>query len=717
MSLLAALLALFIAALVQAHTFSSFVFAYLGALALLEIASRTRLRASLTRLANEHTWLALACLALLLMVAPRLRTLPDNEGLNELAPRLLDRLALTPELSLAPRLIRFDQPQTFFVQAGESASQASIILGEVHHEGEALGHGLFRFALHFEGATQTWDEAFAVEITVDGASHTDHLLAVRPLPHPTRIGVSENQACMVSEETDELRILNAEGALSPPMHAGDGPVDCAFTRDTIYIVSRHDNHILRLSGHTLEEGARIGVGAVALEALSGHLAVLVEGVLSELLLVSEDGVHITSRVRLEGVPLDLASAGNAVFVATRSPARLHRFEVEGESLVLTQTLELAMPAFALAANGREVVFATTDFRDPNEENRGNHFIEDQLVWLDAASLRPLRSEVTARRTSRQDHAGDADRGLSPISLAFDDEGALLVAFAGSFELARFPQGGFPTYRDMRDSLGLPRALVQVGGRYLATSASDGTSGLFDPALRPIRIDAWAPSTRALLQNDPNALRLRMGEHAFWEGTRAGASCQSCHPLGGTDGASHNIGGRILAPTLDTRGLEGMAPFLRDGSYPEIGDLYEVALSEYRGYRTHEGDRHATLDAYVRSLPLPRVESLRDLPRERRGLDAYFEAGCAGCHAPPAFTNLSRHAARALFPNAVLRDESISLDVPSLRGLRTSAPYLFDGRARTLEDVLTTANARNQHGDTASLTERERGDLLIFLETL
>ena len=58
-----------------------------------------------------------------------------------------------------------------------------------------------------------------------------------------------------------------------------------------------------------------------------------------------------------------------------------------------------------------------------------------------------------------------------------------------------------------------------------------------------------------------------------------------------------------------------------------------------------------------------------------------------------------------------------LDVPSLLSVGSSAPYLSDGRAATLEAVLTEHNRKNRHGDTAKLTAHERGDLIAFLEAL
>ncbi|MHB8862224.1 MAG: hypothetical protein ACYC6N_07460, partial [Pirellulaceae bacterium] len=58
-----------------------------------------------------------------------------------------------------------------------------------------------------------------------------------------------------------------------------------------------------------------------------------------------------------------------------------------------------------------------------------------------------------------------------------------------------------------------------------------------------------------------------------------------------------------------------------------------------------------------------------------------------------------------------------LDTPSLLGLRRSEPYLHDGRASTLEEVLTTCNPEDRHGRTSQLSDAEVLDLAEFLRTL
>ena len=56
-------------------------------------------------------------------------------------------------------------------------------------------------------------------------------------------------------------------------------------------------------------------------------------------------------------------------------------------------------------------------------------------------------------------------------------------------------------------------------------------------------------------------------------------------------------------------------------------------------------------------------------------------------------------------------------VPSLRNVTKTAPYLHDGSAPTLLDVLTTHNVMDQHGKTSHLTAAQLDDLVNYLLTL
>lgn len=132
------------------------------------------------------------------------------------------------------------------------------------------------------------------------------------------------------------------------------------------------------------------------------------------------------------------------------------------------------------------------------------------------------------------------------------------------------------------------------------------------------------------------------------------------------------------------------------------------------------------------------------PLEQEGL-RIFEQKCAACHTPPLFTDLSyRNNGLAVVP--VYIDGADSIDtgrhritlnpqdkfkfkVPSLRNLRYTAPYMHDGRFRTLEAVLDHYHSGVVDSPTLDpllrqnerlgilLSPEERTALLAFLETL
>jgi cytochrome c peroxidase len=130
--------------------------------------------------------------------------------------------------------------------------------------------------------------------------------------------------------------------------------------------------------------------------------------------------------------------------------------------------------------------------------------------------------------------------------------------------------------------------------------------------------------------------------------------------------------------------------------------------------------------------------------EQEGL-RIFQQKCADCHAGVLFTDLS-YRNNGLAPRRVRIEGADSVDtgryritlqpsdlykfkVPSLRNLRYTAPYMHDGRFRTLNEVLEHYNSGVQPSPTLDprlqqsgrmgipLNETEKEALLAFLETL
>lgn len=144
-----------------------------------------------------------------------------------------------------------------------------------------------------------------------------------------------------------------------------------------------------------------------------------------------------------------------------------------------------------------------------------------------------------------------------------------------------------------------------------------------------------------------------------------------------------------------------------------GEMYPTRDGPPNQGRSYDLD---CLALFIDSLTVPEREHTLT-PAELRG-KALFESprtGCSTCHPAPLYTDLQVHDV----DTADRPGEWFGplIDTPSLRLLYDSAPYLHDGSAATLYDVLTSANRADEHGVTSDLSESELEDLSAFLLAL
>jgi len=63
------------------------------------------------------------------------------------------------------------------------------------------------------------------------------------------------------------------------------------------------------------------------------------------------------------------------------------------------------------------------------------------------------------------------------------------------------------------------------------------------------------------------------------------------------------------------------------------------------------------------------------------------------------------------------DQGKEFDTPTLVEVWRTGPYLHDGRAATIKEVLTRFNPENAHGRTSGWSEAELRDLVEFVLSL
>lgn len=677
-----------------------------------------------------------------------------EDGLRGLPQNLEHRLALEEQPALHPSVVFLDHPQVFYLKAPKAqAAGLSLGPGVEPLSGTALGEGLFRIEYDpkTDGAPETDEASIEARLRVDDRSHRRTLRLVRWQSHPRWFASAPELGLVAtpSEETDELIIVRRDGE-ARRIPVGDGPTDAAFLDDHRIAVShRYGSDLWVLDALTGEILTKIELGyfqtRLAVSPEKERLAVALAGESSGLELLSLPDLTREGSVELSEKPdwLAFGPEKGTLIYSVRSSRALFKIEevVSGEDppgespsrFTPPSPLLLGRPAITLAAGpkGERLYVAVTDYRPDGKPHRGNHFIQDQILTVDVDSWEVRDRWLTARRTPAQTQAGNLDSGLGPMGIAPRGDGSVGIAFSGSDEVWWLPPGGqgSPQVTAGGDlDLAAPHHVGDLGdGHWAVSSPGGGALAVYSPEGELLHFVPVSPSD-AELDSRPEGslyrqdLSLRAGELAFYEGTRAGISCQSCHLHGGSDESPHDIGQTPLLPTLTVGGISGTSPYLRDGSFPRVRDLNDhLAQTLYRGYARWSPRRRLDLESYVESLPVavnPRRLQGVDLEAMERGVRAFVAARCDLCHSFPAFTNLSQHPVRSLFPiyGADLPPEAL-VDTPSLLGSHGRSHFLQDGRAHSLSQVLDEFNPANRHGDTQALGAEERADLIYLLESL
>jgi YVTN family beta-propeller protein len=230
--------------------------------------------------------------------------------------------------------------------------------------------------------------------------------------------------------------------------------------------------------------------------------------------------------------------------------------------------------------------------------------------------------------------------------------------------------------------------------------------------------------------------IRRGERVFTSSAytfQHQFSCRSCHPDGHVDGLSYDFDGDGIGDNLlDNRSLQGVAgtgPFKWNGKNASLeiqcGPRFARVLMRTEPFPPKE--LH-DLTTFIRSLPPPRVARSSDgklSPSQERGRSTFFATHtpdgkaipvsnrCVTCHAPPLYTVRLPFNVGTKSPY----DTTEAFDTPHLLGVADTAPYLHDGRARTLEEIWTLYSTNDSHGVTSYMNKIQLNDLVEFLKTL
>jgi DNA-binding beta-propeller fold protein YncE len=213
---------------------------------------------------------------------------------------------------------------------------------------------------------------------------------------------------------------------------------------------------------------------------------------------------------------------------------------------------------------------------------------------------------------------------------------------------------------------------------------------------------------------------RKGEAIFYDAYRSWHewfSCNTCHAEGHTNGGSYDTfnDGKYGNPkkVLSLRGVSKTPPWTWHGRQKDLRQSLQGSFTRTMAREPASREDLEAFVAFLQTLDFDPPPPARDPEAAKRGEAVFRAKACDACHAPPYFTN-----DEAVLTGLESPDDAFKgFNPPPLRGVGRRAPYLHDGRARTLEEVLQKHHRPLKLTGKEDPTPEELRDLVAFLRSL
>ena len=263
----------------------------------------------------------------------------------------------------------------------------------------------------------------------------------------------------------------------------------------------------------------------------------------------------------------------------------------------------------------------------------------------------------------------------------------------------------------------PRALTIIGNKaYVAEYFTDSL------AIVDISRESRPKATSIALGPKTQMTTRRKGQMLFNNAElcfQSWQSCASCHPSDArVDALNWDLLNDGLGNPKNTKSLlfaHETPPAMISGVRGNAEAAVRAGIRHIQFVERPEEEAVA-IDEYLKSLkpvPSPHLVDGKLSESAERGKKIFEKAHCAECHEGSLYTDLKQHDVGT----GKDLDKDKKFDTPTLVEVWRTAPYLYDGRAATMKEVLTIHNSGDKHGVTSNLTDNEIKDLAQFILSL
>jgi YVTN family beta-propeller protein len=502
-----------------------------------------------------------------------------------------------------------------------------------------------------------------------------------------------------------------------------------------------DLTVLEIDGLMLKAVGSVDLGfeprGVAVSP-DGRLAYVALTTASALAIVDLERLAEVSRIEVGRWPryLALSPDGSRLAVGTSGDRGVSVVDTGSRRMIYQEKFSgIDIGQMQVSADGQYVYVPWMVYRH-NPITPGNI----RLGWVLASRIARVRLDGPARREAiALDPRGQAVSDPHGLALS-PDEHWLVSAASGTQELLvyRLPDLPFQDYGGPGDHID-PGLLndadrfyrVPLGGRPMAVRfAKDGkrvfVANYLSNAVQVVDLETRSVVQTLDLGGSVEPTLARRGEAIFYDGRRSldqWYSCHSCHYEGHTNAVpmdTRNDGSnRSFKTVLSLRNVTRTGPWTWHGWQEDFEAGLYKSLTETMLGPEPTGDDVEALAAFLDTLrnpPNPNRNpdgTLADAAARGEAVFQSEKAGCTRCHNGPYLTDGLVHDVGLSEP----ADAYQGFNTPSLLGVYDRAAYLHDGRAETLEQVLSGPHNPARVTGRGELTDSELHELISYLKSL
>ncbi|HJT31459.1 MAG TPA: cytochrome c peroxidase [Pirellulales bacterium] len=565
---------------------------------------------------------------------------------------------------------------------------------------------------------------------------------------PVDLALTPDEAWLitVNQTSDTVSLVNvAEATVADEVACGRHPSAIAISRDgrRVWVTGTYSGTLDRFD---LADGKLTPAGSIELGfhpvgvALSpdGNTAYVALEAAAAVAVVDLEQQQVLDRIEVGRWPRYLAVSpdGSRLAVGTSGDQSVSVVDTAERKMLFQERLQgLNLGQMVASADGNYVYFPWMIYRQNPIDPRNI-----QAGWVLGSRIARVRFDGPARRQAMTlDERGKAVADPHGIGLT-SDEAWLVASASGTHELLVYRTeglvlqdfGGPGDHIDPRLAHDDRRYYrVPLGGRPMGLRIARDDRRVFVANYLTNAVQVVDLAERQVVQTislgeSPEPSLARRGAAIFYDAQRSldqWYSCHSCHYDGGTNATvmdTLNDGSiRTFKTVLPLRNIAQTSPWTWHGWQQDLGAAMRKSLSEtMQGPRPTDDDVQA-LVAYLSALDAPPNPHRRE-PTElgeaaERGRQVFQseKAGCANCHRGSYFTDGEIHDVGT----GSSRDAYEGYNTPSLIGAYNRVRLLHDGRAKSLDDLLTGPHNPDKVTSAGELTDAERADLIEYLKTL